>query len=96
MAMDIRQVSSPTETRDFDTQQLRSAYLIESLFVSGEICMTYSHLDRTVVGGAMPLGERLAPAVKQTDWLSRISGSARTRHLQHRWHRPDHRRRHYP
>lgn len=52
--MDIRQVSSPAETRRFDTSQLRAAYLIEELFKSDEICMTYSHLDRTVVGGAMP------------------------------------------
>ncbi|MGQ7848206.1 5-dehydro-4-deoxy-D-glucuronate isomerase [Granulosicoccus sp. 3-233] len=52
--MEIRQVSSPAETRRFDTSELRAAYLIEQLFKSGEICMTYSHLDRTVVGGAMP------------------------------------------
>lgn len=52
--MDIRQVSSPTETRRFDTSELRAAYLIEQLFKPGEICLTYSHLDRTVVGGVMP------------------------------------------
>ncbi|ASJ74131.1 5-dehydro-4-deoxy-D-glucuronate isomerase [Granulosicoccus antarcticus] len=57
--MDIRQVSSPTETRGFDTRQLREAYLIETLFRPGEICMTYSHLDRTVIGGATPLSEAL-------------------------------------
>lgn len=59
MTFDIRQVSSPAETRGFDTQQLRNAYLIEALFAAGKICMTYSHLDRTVVGGAMPLAEPL-------------------------------------
>ncbi len=52
--MEIRQVSSPAETSRFNTSELRAAYLIEQLFKSGEICMTYSHLDRTVVGGAMP------------------------------------------
>lgn len=57
--MDIRQVSSPAETRHFDTRQLREAYLMETLFRSGEICMTYSHLDRTVVGGAVPQAEAL-------------------------------------
>jgi len=57
--MDIRQVSSPQETRQFDTEQLRSAYLIESLFRPGEISMTYSHLDRTVVGSAVPLSNPL-------------------------------------
>jgi len=57
--MDIRQVSSPLETRQFDTEQLRAAYLIQSLFTAGEIKMTYSHLDRTVVGGVVPLAQPL-------------------------------------
>lgn len=57
--IDIRQVSSPTETKTFDTQQLRDNYLIEGLFAAGEITMTYSHLDRTVVGGAMPHNDAL-------------------------------------
>lgn len=52
--MDIRQVSSPAETKTFDTDQLRANYLIGSVFVVGEISMTYSHLDRTVVGGGRP------------------------------------------
>ncbi len=52
--MDIRQVSSPTETQTFDTAKLRENYLIETLFKAGETQMTYSHLDRTVIGGAMP------------------------------------------
>ncbi len=54
MAMEIRQVASPAETKNFDTTQLRQNYLIEGLFRTGEINMTYSHLDRTVIGGAMP------------------------------------------
>lgn len=57
--MDIRQACSPEETRGFDTTQLRATYLIEDLFRSGEISMTYSHLDRTVVGGAVPQAKPL-------------------------------------
>lgn len=53
--MDIRQVSSPAETKTFDTAKMRENYLIETLFEAGEIHMTYSHLDRTVIGGAMPV-----------------------------------------
>jgi len=54
MSIDIRQVCSPAETKKFDTAELRRNYLITDIFVTGEITMTYSHLDRTVVGGAMP------------------------------------------
>lgn len=59
MTFDIRQVSSPTETRHFDTAQLRANYLVQSLFRPGELSLTYSHLDRTVVGGVMPLDTAL-------------------------------------
>ncbi len=54
MAIDIRQVCSPIETKGFDTGQLRANYLIAGIFKPGEITMTYSHMDRTVIGGAMP------------------------------------------
>ncbi len=52
--MDIRQVCSPQETKTFDTASLRKNYLIDRLFSEGETRLTYSHLDRTVVGGAVP------------------------------------------
>lgn len=54
MTMTVRQVSSPAETKGFDTAQLRENYLMQSLFVAGKISMVYSHLDRTVVGGVVP------------------------------------------
>jgi 4-deoxy-L-threo-5-hexosulose-uronate ketol-isomerase len=57
--MDIRQVCSPQETRGFDTGQLRENYLVSDLFAQGQINMTYSHLDRTIVGGAVPTGSAL-------------------------------------
>ena len=57
--MDIRHSCSPGETRGFDTTQLRANYLIEDLFRAGEVSMTYSHLDRTVVGGVVPQAQPL-------------------------------------
>ncbi len=57
--MDIRQVCSPKETKGFDTEQLRANYLVSNLFASGKIAMAYSHLDRTVVGGAVPAGNAI-------------------------------------
>ncbi|GAA6209817.1 5-dehydro-4-deoxy-D-glucuronate isomerase [Cognatishimia sp. WU-CL00825] len=59
MTIDIRQVCSPAETKTFDTQKLRENYLIEAVFRDGEVTMTYSHLDRTVVGGVVPVGTEL-------------------------------------
>lgn len=54
MTMPIRQVLSPSETKQLDTDGLRANYLLEDLFRIGEISMTYSHLDRTIVGGVIP------------------------------------------
>jgi 4-deoxy-L-threo-5-hexosulose-uronate ketol-isomerase len=59
MSIEIRQVSSPAETKTFDTEQLRKNYLITDLFTTAEVNMTYSHLDRTVIGGAMPTTGKL-------------------------------------
>ncbi len=57
--MDIRQACSPREAKGFDTNELRENFLFESLFREGALQMTYSHIDRTVVGGAVPVGEPL-------------------------------------
>lgn len=59
MTLNIRQVSGPEETKSFDTGQLRENYLVGGLFAPGKVTMTYSHLDRTVIGGAMPAGGAL-------------------------------------
>lgn len=55
MTMLVRQVCSPEETKQFDTSELRKNYLIENLFQTDKINMTYSHLDRTIVGGVSPV-----------------------------------------
>lgn len=36
------------------TDELRQNFLIETLFVSGRVCLTYTHYDRMIVGGIMP------------------------------------------
>jgi 4-deoxy-L-threo-5-hexosulose-uronate ketol-isomerase len=41
------------------TDELRDNFLIEQLFVADRICLTYSHYDRMIVGGAMPSAEPL-------------------------------------
>jgi 4-deoxy-L-threo-5-hexosulose-uronate ketol-isomerase len=54
MKIEVRQVSHPEAAKGFDTAALRRHFLIESLFQPDEIALTYSHIDRLVVGGAMP------------------------------------------
>lgn len=52
--MNTRLTPSPNETAALDTDELRSTFLLEDLFASGEIRMVYTDLDRAVVGAAIP------------------------------------------
>lgn len=56
---EIRYAAHPDDARKYDTQRLRRDFLIEKLFAPDEVNMVYSMYDRMVVGGAMPVGERL-------------------------------------
>lgn len=54
MTTPVRQSVGPNEARQFDTQALRDNFLVTDIFASGEIRLTYTHHDRTIIGGAMP------------------------------------------
>ncbi|MCM3272332.1 5-dehydro-4-deoxy-D-glucuronate isomerase [Paenibacillus elgii] len=55
--MEIRYATNPTETKTYDTERLRQEYLIEGLFVPGKLNLVYSHVDRFITGGAVPITE---------------------------------------
>jgi 4-deoxy-L-threo-5-hexosulose-uronate ketol-isomerase len=57
--MQIRHTHSAKETAAMDTAALRQEYLIENLFVDDRIRLTYSHYDRMIVGGAVPVNAAL-------------------------------------
>jgi 4-deoxy-L-threo-5-hexosulose-uronate ketol-isomerase len=57
--MQIRYPSHPERVKTFTTDQLRDEFLIERLFVPGEVNMVYSHVDRVIAGGACPTGQPL-------------------------------------
>jgi len=61
--MDIREYSNSKYAKGLDTDDLRSEFLIERIFAPGEITITYSHVDRMIVGGATPVGKPLELAV---------------------------------
>jgi 4-deoxy-L-threo-5-hexosulose-uronate ketol-isomerase len=67
MRIDARFAPHPDDVRGYDTARLRGAFLVDDLFRPGEIDLTYSHLDRIVLGGVVPLADPVAlPAVKAT------------------------------
>jgi len=52
--MEIRFASSPKETASMGTQELRDNFLVQDLFVEGQVKLVYSHYDRVIVGGVKP------------------------------------------
>ncbi|WP_283130484.1 5-dehydro-4-deoxy-D-glucuronate isomerase [Enterovibrio norvegicus] len=70
--MQVRQSIHSSHAKQLDTEGLRAEFLVESIFKSGEITMTYSHIDRIIFGGISPtdsvltfadnLGEKLGVA----------------------------------
>jgi len=58
--MRSRETHSPNEVKYMNSQQLRSAFIIDDLFVSGQIQLTYSHYDRMIIGGIKPADHGLA------------------------------------
>lgn len=55
MKFDVRYNNHPADSKGYDTATLRERYLIPSVFVPGEIALTYSHHDRIIAGGITPL-----------------------------------------
>jgi 4-deoxy-L-threo-5-hexosulose-uronate ketol-isomerase len=52
--MDIRHSSHYEDVKKYDTAALRRHFLIEDLFVKGELKMVYSHIDRIIIAAAVP------------------------------------------
>jgi 4-deoxy-L-threo-5-hexosulose-uronate ketol-isomerase len=56
---DVRPASHPDEFERLSPAELRSRYLVEDLFVEGEVRFCLSQQDRVLVGGAVPAGSTL-------------------------------------
>ena len=57
--MEVRYSPTPEHFKRMNTDEIRDAFLIQKLFTAGEITLVYSHVDRMIIGGAMPAGSAL-------------------------------------
>ncbi|SFJ47930.1 4-deoxy-L-threo-5-hexosulose-uronate ketol-isomerase [Paenibacillus sp. UNC496MF] len=55
--MEIRYASHPNEVKAFDTTRLRDEFLIERLLQADKLVLSYSHVDRFIIGGVVPVRE---------------------------------------
>lgn len=58
--MDIRFQNSPQETAGMRTEALRQQFLVQNLFVPGQVNLVYTHFDRVIIGGVCPLESPIA------------------------------------
>jgi len=54
LTSETRYAIDPNAAKAFDTEQLRSNFLVDGLFTSGEIKLVYTHYERLIVGSAVP------------------------------------------
>ena len=60
MKLDIRYNNHPSDSKNYDTKTLRERYLINQIFETDEILFTYSHHDRIIAGGIMPVTKEVS------------------------------------
>ena len=58
--MDVRQPLHSEHVKTLDTAALRRHFLVERLFLPDELALTYSQIDRIIVGGVMPVQREVA------------------------------------
>lgn len=49
-----RYAYNPEDFKQYDTERIRKEFLVEKLMEPGKIHMVYSHIERYIVGGAVP------------------------------------------
>jgi 4-deoxy-L-threo-5-hexosulose-uronate ketol-isomerase len=55
----VRYSSHPSDVKQYDTAKIREHFLVSNLFVPEETNLVYSHFDRMIVGGIMPVSEHV-------------------------------------
>ena len=58
--MDIRYSAHPKDVKRYTTQELRDEFLIENLYKPDQVVAVYSHVDRMVTLGCMPVNESVS------------------------------------
>ncbi|MBO6092885.1 MAG: 5-dehydro-4-deoxy-D-glucuronate isomerase [Oscillospiraceae bacterium] len=58
--MDIRYAANPRDVKRYTTEELRNEFLIENLYQPDSVTAVYSHVDRMVTLGCMPVMETVS------------------------------------
>lgn len=53
--MELRTAVSPKDVKQYTTQRLRDEFLLQDMFQEDRIQLVYSHIDRIIIGAAVPI-----------------------------------------
>ena len=92
MKFDTRHASHPTIIASADTSKLRQLYHVSGIFVADDVSLTFSHVERLIVGGVMPVSRSIevneVPELNKGAFLARrgaIAGRVPGRRCRRRW-----------
>ncbi|MFH5834898.1 5-dehydro-4-deoxy-D-glucuronate isomerase [Proteiniclasticum sp. C24MP] len=57
MRLETRYSTHPEDSKHYTTEEIRDHYLVEEVFMADEANFVYSHNDRIIAGGIMPVNE---------------------------------------
>ncbi len=57
--MDIRYSTGKEPFKRMTTEEMRDEFLIENIFIKNDVTAVYSHIDRIVTLGCMPVDETI-------------------------------------
>ena len=60
MTMRVLYGAAPEDIAGYDTERLRAAFLVDDLFAPDTVRFVYTHVDRLLLGGAVPVADVLA------------------------------------
>jgi 4-deoxy-L-threo-5-hexosulose-uronate ketol-isomerase len=75
MNLDSRHATHPDVIKGATTAELRERYLVREIFVADGVRLTFSHVERMIVGGVMPVTKSVSvdevPALNKGPFLAR-------------------------
>lgn len=55
MIFETRYNANPADAHSYDSARMSKEFMQERIFAADEVCLTYTHVDRMIFGGAMPV-----------------------------------------
>jgi 4-deoxy-L-threo-5-hexosulose-uronate ketol-isomerase len=72
LSVEIRHATNPEDFKQYSTERIRKDFLVSDLFGEDEVNTVYTHYDRVILGGALPVEKSLeltTPVALKVDYF---------------------------